>query len=483
MTDLARRRLMTLAAAGAIAPLAGRARAEEIGPPMQALSSYMAAAPDKALPPEVIEKAKHHILDTFAAMISGSGLKPGKASIAFARAYGGPPVSTVVASRIVCGPIEAAMCNAVLAHSDETDDSNAASQSHPGSAVIPAALALGEKYGVDGERFIRAVTLGYDVGSRVTIAMGGVVFRQESHRATHAIAGGFGAAAAAGATARLTPQQVRWLLDYAAQQSSGTAAWERDTDHIEKAFVFAGGGARSGVTAALLVKSGWTGIDDIFSGESNFFQAFAPKSDPALLAEALGTRFEIARTDIKKWTVGSPIQAPLDALDLLIRKNGFKAGDVKELRVRMAPNEIAVVDNREMPDISLQHMLAVMLLDRTASFTAAHDKPRMQAADVLREKAKIRVVPDLELTKALPARPAIVEVTLTDGRILAEKVDWVRGTPPNPMTRQEVVDKARDLIVPVLGKAKSAALIQTLLALETVKDVRRLRPLLQPAHA
>ena len=473
-----RRRLLTLAASGALAPLAGPARAQ-IGAPMQALSRYMAAAPDTALPPEVTEKAKHHILDTFAAMISGSQLKPGKAAIAFARGYGGRPVSTVVASHLVCGPIEAALCNAVLAHSDETDDSNAAGQSHPGSSAIPAALAAGETYGIGGEHFIRAVTLGYDVGTRVTIAMGGVAFRQESHRATHAIAGGFGAAAAAGAAARLNAQQVRWLLDYAGQQSAGTAAWERDTDHIEKAFVFAGGGARSGVTAALLVKAGWTGIDDIFSGESNFFQAFAPKADPDKLAEDLGKRFEISRTDIKKWTVGSPIQAPLDALDLLLGKYSFKAGDVTELRVRMAPNEIAVVDNREMPDISLQHMLAVMLLDRTASFKAAHDKPRMQAADVLAQKAKIRVVPDLELTKALPARPGIVEVTLIDGRLLSQKVDWVRGTPPNPMTREEVTAKARDLMAPVLGKTKTAALIGALLTLESVRNIRSLRPLLQ----
>jgi 2-methylcitrate dehydratase PrpD len=348
---------------------------------------------------------------------------------------------------------------------------------------VPAALAAGEAFSLDGAHFIRAVTLGYDVGSRVMIAMGGVVYRQESHRATHAIAGGFGAAAAAGAAARLDAQQVRWMLDYAGQESSGVAAWERDVDHIEKGFVFGGMGAHSGVLAALAVKSGWTGIDDIFSGESNFFQAYAPKADVGQLSAGLGQSFEITKTDIKKWTVGSPIQAPLDALNLLIQANHLKAAEVREVRVHLAPNEAAVVDNRDMPDITLQHMVAVMLLDGTASFAAAHDKPRMQAADVLRERAKVHLIPDPELAKALPARPAIVEVTLVSGRVLSQRVDAVRGTPANPMTQQEVVDKARDLITPVMGAAQTTALIQTALALETLPDIHALRPLLQVRRA
>ena len=482
--NLTRRGLVAAAAAGAALPLATRARAQEIGAPMASLSAYMAAAPEKALPVEVVEKAKHHILDTLAAMVSGAQLLPGQKAIAFARAYGGQPIATVAASDVMCGPIEAALANGVLAHSDETDDSNAASQSHPGAAVVPAALAAGEKFGIDGAHFIRAVTLGYDVGSRVTIAMGGVVFRQESHRATHAIAGGFGAAAAAGAAARLDPQQVRWLLDYAGQQSSGTAAWERDGDHIEKALVFAGFGARSGVTAALLVQAGWTGVDDIFSGESNFFEAYAPKADVAQLSLDLGKRFEISRTDIKKWTVGSPIQAALDALDILMKRHSFKASDVAALRARLSPNEGAVVDNRDMPDISIQHMLAVMLLDGTASFAAAHDKPRMQAADVLRERAKIRLVPDPDLIKYLPQRGATVEVTLKDGRTVAETVLQVKGTAANPMSRQEVVDKARDLLAPVLGSPRAGELIQAVLTLDTRGDIRTsLSPLLRPARA
>ena len=110
------------------------------------------------------------------------------------------------------------------------------------------------------------------------------------------------------------------------------------------------------------------------------------------------------------------------------------------------------MDNRDIPDICLQHMVAVMLIDKTASFHAAHDKP---------------------------ARVAVVEITLNDGTMLSDRVEAVRGTVRNPMTRTEVVDKARDLMTPVLGAATALKLIDALLAIESVNDVRALRPLLQ----
>lgn len=126
-----------------------RARAaESFSPVMARLSSYMSGTRDRLLPPEVIEDCKHHLLDTLAAMISGSELQPGRTALKFARLYPGKAAATVVASNIVCGPMEAALANAMLAHSDETDDSHAPSLSHPGCAVVPAALAAGELFNI-----------------------------------------------------------------------------------------------------------------------------------------------------------------------------------------------------------------------------------------------------------------------------------------------------------------------------------------------
>jgi 2-methylcitrate dehydratase PrpD len=142
------------------------------------------------------------------------------------------------------------------------------------------------------------------------------------------------------------------------------------------------------------------------------------------------------------------------------------------------------VNNRDMPDICLQHLVAIMLLDKTVSFHAAHDKARMQDAAVLRERAKVELVPDAELEKLIPVRVAVVELTLTDGTKLSERVEHVRGTPDNPMTREEVVAKARELMAPVLGDKVCSNLIERVLALEGVKDIRELRPLLRASsHA
>jgi 2-methylcitrate dehydratase PrpD len=448
---------------------------------MDKLSRYMSEARDRALPDEVAEKTKQHIVDTLAAMISGSELTPGRAALQFVGAYGGKEVATVVASKIVCGPIEAALTNGVLAHADETDDSHAPSQSHPGCAVVPAALAAGERFGIRGTHFLRSVALGYDVGPRFTMTLGGQQFEAESHWSTHSISPLFGAAAAAGCAAGLNVAQMRFLLGYTAHQSSGLGAWNRDTDHIQKAFHFGGMTARSGVTSALIVQAGWTGVEDIFSGKDNFFEAYNPHADPAGLTEKLGERYEIARTNIKKWSVGSPIQAALDALEILRKQRPFHSNEVQQVSVRLATDEAAIVNNREIPDICLQHMAAVMLMDETVTFSSAHDKGRMKDAATLREREKVKLIPDEQLERLMPLRVAIVKVQLTDGTHLAQRVDDVRGTPKNPMTRGEIVAKARDLIAPILGPAQCASLIEKVLNLERVEDIRELRPLLQRA--
>ena len=442
------------------------------------LADYMSAAGARPLPPIVAENAKYHLLDTLASMISGSELLPGQSAQRYIRAHGGKGGATIAGTSLTAGPADAALANGIMAHADETDDSHNASRSHPGCAVVPAALAVGEELGIDGARFLRAVTLGYDIGPRVVMAMGGADWSYETSLATHSIAGTFGATAAAACAAGLDSRQMRWALDYAAQQSSGIVAWRRDTDHIEKAFVFAGMTARNGVTSALVVQTGWNGVDDIFSGADNFFHAYAPNAHPERLTEKLGERYEIVETDIKKWTVGSPIQGPLDAVDNIRRKRSFEADDVKRVTVRLAPSVAEVVDGRDIPDICLQHMLAVMLIDKTASFHAAHDKPRMRDPAVLRQRAKVNLVRDNELAKFLPVRVAVVEIELADGAVLSERVSAVRGTPRNPMTRTEVVDKALDLAEPVVGRDKTARLVETVFAIEAISDIRKLGSLL-----
>jgi 2-methylcitrate dehydratase PrpD len=449
-----------------------------VSPLMQRLSAYVAKACHRPLPKAVVEKTKHHVVDTVAAMISGSRLTPGKQAIGYVRSLGGAKEACVIGSRIVTSAVNAALANGMLAHADETDDSHAPSLTHPGCGVVPAALAMAERGGRSGAEFLRAVALGYDVGTRLTMALDPHEFREDGH-STHSFGSLFGAAAAAAALAGLKQRQICHVLSFAAQQASGVSCWMRDRDHIEKAFDFAGMPARNGVAAATMVAHGFTGVDDVFAGERNFFVAYGRKPVPGTLTRDLGQVFEIINTNIKRWSVGSPIQAPLDSLRGLIDEFKVQADDVAKVLVRVAHQGANTVDNRDMPDVCMQHMCAVMLLDGNVTFASSHDERRMRERRVLAVRERIELRSDDGLTAAMPSRQGIVTLQLCDGRVLERHTKAVRGSAENPMTRAEVDEKCFDLIAPLLGKSRAHRLCDTLWRLEKIRDVRALRPLLR----
>jgi len=219
---------------------------------IDSLVEYMLVARSVELLPEVIQKGKSHLLDSFAAIVSGSTLKPGKLGLEHVRAQGGKQECSVLGTNSRTTPILAAFANGLSGHADETDDSN--SQLHPGCAIVPAALAIAEAQNGSGDAVLRAVMLGYDIGFR---------FHQAFQPRSTSFGATFGCAAAAGTLAELNDLQLHYLISYAAQQASGSRAWVGDDDHIEKAFDYAGMPARNGVTAALLIQSGFTGNRDV----------------------------------------------------------------------------------------------------------------------------------------------------------------------------------------------------------------------------
>jgi 2-methylcitrate dehydratase PrpD len=455
-----------------------------VSPLMKTLATYMANAAKKPLPKAVAEKTKHHLLDTIAAMVSGSRLLPGVKAIAYAKTLGGTPQAIVIGSNIVTNAEQAAHVNGMLAHADETDDSHAPSLSHPGCAVVPAALAMGEREKANGTQLLRAVALGYDIGSRLNLALHPYDFRQAGH-STHSFGPGFGAAAAASLLAGLNYDGMRHALSYTAQQCSGISCWMRDEEHIEKAFDFGGMPARNGTAAASMVASGFTAVEDVFSGERNFFVAYdetrrigrAPQ--PQRLIKDLGRVYEIMNTNIKRWSVGSPIQAPLDGLLELIREHGIKAADVDKLVIRVAHQAANTTDNRNMPDICMQHMCAVMLIDGIVTFESSHDEKRMSDKRVLDLRRRVTLYGDDALTAAMPSRQGIIELKLKNGRMLRKHVKAVLGTAQNPMTRAQVDEKCYHLMAPILGKARSRKLCDAVWNLEKIGNVTRLRTLLK----
>lgn len=442
---------------------------------MRELSEYIANATNRPLPAHVAQIAKIHVIDTFAAMLSGSLLPPGQRAIEYTTREGGREEATVFGTSIVTSASSAALANGMFAHADETDDVHTSTTTHPGAAVVPAAFAIGERLGLGGSAVLTAITLGYDVCGRHGRAMD----LREMHHSGIAInnhSQTFGAAAAVAALLKLSPAEVRTTLSYAAEQASGVPPFTRDTEHIQKAFG-SGRAAQNGVSAGLMVTAKFSGMEDVFSGASNYFAVYAPNADLTKLTAGLGREFEVAETSIKTWPTGGPTQAPLSALQSLVREFAVTAKMVDRVVVRMAPLDAGIVDNSIMPNIGLQHLVALMLVDGAVSFQSAHDYSRLDDSHVLEMRRRVELVKTERMADNVRRWRCEVDLELKDGRILSEEILAVKGSVQNPMDRASETGKARDLIEPVLGIDQTSALLEKLWSLDLVDDVRSIRAL------
>src|SRR5688572_25032602 len=154
-----------------------------ISPLMGELSMYIATALHKHVPDAVCERTKIHIVDTFAAMISGSRLLPGQRAIDYVQSLGGKAQAGVCGTKIVTTPLNAALANGMFGHADETDDTHPPTLTHPGTSVVPAALAIAEARGLSGEQTLRAIVLGYDICSRLLLSLKPMPFLRSGHHA------------------------------------------------------------------------------------------------------------------------------------------------------------------------------------------------------------------------------------------------------------------------------------------------------------
>ena len=444
------------------------------------LARYMAQARERNLAPHVEREARHRILDTLAAMVSGAHLKAGEMAVRYARAQGGTAEAIVLTTDIVTSAVNAALVNGMFAHADETDDFEPVTKAHPGSAVVPAALAMAEREGRSGAELLAAVTLGYDVCCRFLLALGPDRVRA-SHRSAEGTSSTMGAVAAAASLARLDEKGMRYALSYAAQQVSGVWSWVRDAEHVEKAFDFSGMGARNGVTAAIMVQLGFTGVWDVLDGEHNALQALSAEPKPEEMVAGLGSRFFVTETAIKPFSVGYPIQAPLDAFLKLRREHGLNEGNVQSIVVKLPEDGARVVNDRSMPDVNCQHIIALALVAGGVSFEDSHSYERMADPTVRAVKERVQLIADRELMDPAAPRSGRVEVKLRDGRTVSHFTRHAPGTKENPMETQSVNEKARHLMAPVLGDERTEEVIRHMNSLEQLDDMRALRPFL--AHA
>jgi len=271
-------------------------------------------------------------------------------------------------------------------------------------------------------------------------------------------------------------------LAYCIQQASGSFNWIRDQEHIEKAFLFAGMPARNGASAALMVQNGFTGVKDPFKGTPNWllssiFIGIDSDLDLNVLIHNLGVDYEMPLVAYKRYPVGGPIQPSIEGLIELTKK--IDRSSIVKIEIKM-PGNIRIFSEAAMPALNLPYLAAVILEDGDLSFNMAQSHERMMTETIREKMDYVSLIHDPSQEKEPRVESAIVKVILKNGKHHEIFVEHVLGFPERPMNREDVENKARSLITPILGHSKTNKLIDTIWNLESLSNVHILIPLLIP---
>jgi 2-methylcitrate dehydratase PrpD len=434
-----------------------------------ALSRFIAAGSDMPIAEDIRELARLHILDTLASAVACRDLEAARLGRAFADAQSGDArknTATILATRKTAALVDAVFASAMTAHAAEINDFVPSAFVQPGPSIVSAAIALSEQRNRSGAEFLRAVAVGYEMCSRFPKALGDRNLRA-SGLANHGVGPTFGVAAAASVLLKLPEDRISDVLTFCSQQASGSWQWLLDVEHVEKAFVFAGMGARTGLQAALFAEMGFRGVRNNLDQPGGFmnqgmFTGPGSDQDRAYLIEDLGSRWELPLTGFKRYPSGGPTQPAVQGVLNLLPE--IKAADVASVRIEM-PGRWQAFRDAAMPALNLRYLSSIILIDRKLDFVSAQSLDRMNTDSAVKAfMAKVDVVHDA--AQEAPAGQPRVEsarviITGRDGRRHESFVPYVLGYPSHPMKRPDVEAKALELMVPVLGKSRAGKVIET----------------------
>jgi 2-methylcitrate dehydratase PrpD len=197
------------------------------------------------------------------------------------------------------------------------------------------------------------------------------------------------------------------------------------------------------------------------------------------MVDTLGSHYEIMLTNIKKFSVGSQIQAAAEAMTSLVSRHRVAPSAIREVEVLLPPSGAKIVDGRHMPDVNLQYCMAAIALDGgKLTFEATHTYDRLNDPSIVNMMAKVSLRGHDGFAHLERQRPATVRIHTQDGNVLEEHCPAVKGTADNPMSHQEIEDKARDLVGSVYGEPRGTDVVDAIMHVELLADVRDLRPLL-----
>lgn len=437
-----------------------------------ALTAYIAAA-EPVVPEAIRDRARLHVLDTLASIVACRDLEAARLGRDYAAAQGGGGVP-ILGATARASTIDAVFASAMTAHAAEINDFIPAAFVQPGPSIVSAALLLGKARKRSGRQVLDAVIVGYELAGRVPQAIGtGNLMR--AGLANHGVGPVFGTAAAASRMLELDAAKVAHVLSYAAQQASGSWQWMLDVRHVEKAFVFAGMGARNGVQAAMMVAAGFTGVPDALDAEGGWLRSAAftgGDANRAYLVEQLGTQFELTKGAFKRYPSGGPTQPAVQGL--LALRQQVTPDEIEHIRIAMPGRWQAFRDAR-MPALNLPYLASIIMLDGKLDFVAAQSLDRMTgdpAVAAFRGKVEVVHDPAQEAAKGQPrTESARVTITRRGQPALQTYVPFVRGFSSHPMARADVEAKAHELVDPVLGRATTNRLIAQTRALDEAASV------------
>jgi 2-methylcitrate dehydratase PrpD len=442
-------------------------------PLTSALADYVAGFSPAALPDPVAARTLAVVRDGTGALIAAANpdYSTGRLIAAFVRDQGGTPEASVVGNGFKSSVVMAALANGTMGYACDVEPHHPEGILHPIAVMIPTALALGERVGADGARFLAAVALGCEVEYRVSMALGPA---EQYALGFHpsAVCGCFGAAAASAFLLGLDRAATVRAFGLAACQASGMMAWESDPTENARPFQI-GMAARNGATAALLAGAGFGGPDAVFDRGHTVFHAFSRAPRPERLLHDLGTSFDgIMELAIKPYSCVSFLHPALDALFGLMRERDLVPDDIERLTLRFPRAGIHCIDDNPLKSHSAQYILPVALANRALRVADIFIDRRIDNPVIAALCRRVTVEPDDALDRLFPDFYAsIVEVTTRSGETIARRNDIARGYPEAPMSARELDDKFDLLAGSVAPPERVRALRAALDALPGADDL------------
>ncbi|MFQ5935681.1 MAG: MmgE/PrpD family protein [Acidiferrobacterales bacterium] len=437
-------------------------------------AEYAVATRELALPAEVMHATKRCVIDWFAATIPGGILPPATLLMASLKEEVDRGDAMLVPSGRRATARTAALINGSAAHTVEFDDIYRDAAYHPGAPVIAAALAAGQSQHVPGDRFLRSVIAGYEISTRIGVA---VIPAHYDFWHTTGTVGTFGATVAAAVVLGLDSTRTAHALASAGTMAAGLQQAFR-SDAMSKP-LHAGRAAETGVLVSLAAAQGVTGAMDILEGARGFGAAMSKDPDWTQAFADLGSSYNITRMTQKNHGACGHTFAAVDGVIALRAKHELTASNVKHVRVGTYAKALEITGNDQPKTgfeakFSLPYCAAVALLTGQVRLNAFSPE-RLEEPEVRTLMSRIELYMDPAADAAFPRqRAAVVEIETTDGNVYRHHAPTRKGDPDNPLTDDELWAKYSELASPVIGQAAADSLLRTLWRLDDLGDVATL---------